>query len=192
MAKARSTEARGRRIARKLKKREDQRKALKLASAGVSLDQIAKALGYKNKSTASRLVNSALDEVAKPLAERELKFRIGQLDDLLRVAYKDATDFSLSPKERHSGIARAESVINSIAKMRGIAAPIEHRHGASSNAAPIAVGIIDYSELAEMSDEELAEAVERASARARVLTAGVAAGAVAAGAGEAEAEASQD
>lgn len=181
---------RARKAARKQAKAKKMAEVVELKVAGLTFDQIARRLGYKNKSTPSRLFEHAMRAQAKPDADRYRKQYDLRTDRALRGAY----EVLVTTKDEKTKLSAADTVARieaQRAKVLGFEQPTQHRHAGVRNAPPIATqATINFSDIAELTDEELAEARQAAAAAAQ--TAAGAAAAAAAGPGDGAAAAGGD
>lgn len=165
--------------------REKKAQICRLKELGFTFDQIAQELGYKNRSTPKRLWDKAMSAIDQPAAEKQRKLYEARMERALRAA-NDVLTRAKDDRTKLAAVAEIRSIEADRAKVLGFAQPTQHRHGgAGPSAPPINLGVIDYGDLASMSDAELSEAAERAGTFARSLAGSAAAGSAAAGAGEA-------
>ena len=72
--------------------REKQLRALELAQAGKTYDEIADELGYANRSSAWRLVRNGLDRAVGDHAEEYLQLSLDRLEALVRTYWRAAIE----------------------------------------------------------------------------------------------------
>jgi hypothetical protein len=72
--------------------REKQLRALELAQAGKTYDEIADELGYANRSSAWRLVRNGLDRAVGDHAEKYLQLSLDRLEALVRTYWPAAIE----------------------------------------------------------------------------------------------------
>lgn len=176
----------------KAERREKRRLVCDLKLRGFTFEQIARQLNYKNKSTPKRIYDEAMRAIDQPRAEQLRKQYDLRTESALRTAFAVMAKEDVESKTKLEAAKTVASIERDRAKVLGFEQPTQVRHGGAANAPPVQVGVVDYGDLARMSDEELAEAVERAAARARSVTAGLAAAAAAAGDGAEEADEAED
>ncbi len=162
---------------------ERDKRIIALVRAGATMQQVAEAEGLYDRQYASKCYWQAMERYGpSPQTVAQVRSRQqDRLDALMRTAWPKATNPhgpDLKWFDRVLQIHDRESRLN------GTDAPSQHRHGGAKGAAPIAISttIITDGELAELSDQELADAITAAQEAASNLTAAVAAAAVEAGA----------
>lgn len=165
---------RARKSARARAARELRKKVLELRLAGLTMAQIAKALG-KNKSTICRLEKKALNSIDQPAADEARKRHDLRLDRALRTAWAILGDDTAPNKERLAASAEVRQLEMDRAKVWGYLAPQQHRHAGVKNAPPVTVAAaVQLGDIADLSDEQLAQ-VRQVAAEAAQAPAGAAA-----------------
>jgi len=169
---------------RRLKEIATDKRIILLIRAGADTNQIAEDLGLSPRAARDRI--SRMWERNRPpqLQVTHARYKIeDRYEALWRVAWPKAVAAQPDIKWFRECI----KILNDLRAMYGADQPIQHRHGGAPGAAPIPVQVVDFSVLAELSDDELEQEAKRVAAFAQSIAA---AGALAGGADRAGAPAS--
>lgn len=132
---------------RKILNAENARKALAMRRAGMSYEQITRELGFKNKSSAYRLVAGALKAIPKEEAEAVLAIELQRLDVMMVGVWNRAKQGDGDAVDRVLRIMKRRS------EYLGLDAPKKNEHSGPGGG-PIRT--IDLSKLTDAELERLA------------------------------------
>jgi len=181
--------------AQALKRAERDKRVLALIRQGATLSQIVEAEGLYDTSHASKVVRLAIERAGPP--EVDKKFARARHRDRLDALWRAAYPRAVGGKSANSSVEippdikwveQARKILVDIAEFEGTNAPKEVRVGGSKNAPPVQMAVVEYGDLAEMSDEQLSEARRSLEEATRNVTAAAAALGGGPGAGEAPSE----
>ncbi len=94
---------------------EKRKQALDLRRAGWTFDDIAEAVGYANKGSASRAVKQALADITRESATELLELELTRLDDMFAGLYEKARS-----GDDHFAVDRALKIMEQRAKLLGL------------------------------------------------------------------------
>lgn len=162
-------------------------KIVSLITAGATLKQVAEELGLYDESHARKWVHKAFAALAPNPDDVRYARQVARVryTAILRSWWGRAT----GPKAEERAAVLVLKTMEQLAKLEGTDAPIQHRHGQAQGAGPVQLTIVDQSEIAELSDEDLARAIAEAN---EAVTRAIAAAKPAAGAGAETAAEAED
>lgn len=141
-----------------LKRAERDKQLLALVRAGATMPQIAETMGYSDASYASKAWRDAMLRAGP--TEGDKKFARARHRDRLEAMWRIAWSRiapgdgkPVDPKWFENG----RKLLADLCEFEGTSAPKEVRLGGSTKAGPIHFAAVDYGDLTEMNDEQLAE-----------------------------------
>lgn len=107
-------------------------RAVRLRSEGSSYDEIAKILGFANRSVAFKAVQRALTAVVQPGVEQLRRLEIDRLDSIQLRLWRTLLDAQCDPAQRRETVLLLLRVMDQRAKLLGLYPAV----GASNNEHP--------------------------------------------------------
>ena len=160
-------ELRARKARKRLDREERRRKVCEMRLQGLTFEAISRAMGYKCKTSAYRVYEEAMRDVARLPKDTLRKQYDLRTERAIRQLYAILTSPKSTVRDQLQAAQQLVDAEGSRAKVLGYAEPTQHRVGGASGAPPITVTPVDYGDLAGLSDADLAEARQVLAAAAQ-------------------------
>lgn len=149
---------------RRLKEVATDKRIILLIRAGADTYQIAEDLGLTHRAARDRIMRMWERNRPPQLQVTSARYKIeDRYEALWRIAWPKAVAAQPDIKWFRECIR----ILSDLRAMYGADQPIQHRHGGAPGAAPIPVQVVDFSVLAELTDDELEQEAKRVAAFAQ-------------------------